>query len=132
MKSQACIKIKKEWDIVGARQIGREIAINVGFGTVDQARIATVISELARNIYLYAPQGEICVEVIESGRTGICVVAIDSGPGIENISEVMQDGYTTSGGLGAGLPGARRLMDEFDLRSEVDKGTRVKTIKWLR
>ncbi|WP_368654028.1 anti-sigma regulatory factor [Ornithinibacillus sp. 4-3] len=132
MKSQACININKEWDIVGARQYGRDIANKVGFGTVDQARIATVISELARNIYLYASKGKICVEVIKFDKEGICIIAIDEGPGIDNISDVMQDGYTTSGGLGAGLPGARRLMDEFEIHSEVGKGTKIKTIKWLR
>lgn len=132
MKSQACININKEWDIVGARQLGRDIAIEVGFGTVDQARIATAISELARNIYLYATKGKICFEVICLEKKGICITATDTGPGIEDISLVMQDGYTTSGGLGAGLPGVRRLMDEFDFKSEIGKGTEIKTIKWVR
>lgn len=133
MKPQSCVNIKKEWDIVGARQLGRDIAKKVGFGIVDQARIATTISELARNIYLYAEHGQICFEVIDNlEHKGMCMIAIDVGPGIEDIGQVMEDGYSTSGGLGAGLPGVKRLMDEFDLQSEVGKGTRIKTIKWLR
>ncbi|PAV30714.1 ATP-binding protein [Virgibacillus profundi] len=133
MKPQSCVNINKEWDIVGARQVGRDMAKKLGFGTVDQARIATAISELARNIYLYADSGQICFEVIENmQQQGICMTAIDTGPGIEDISQVMQDGYTTSGGLGAGLPGVKRLMDEFDLKSEEGKGTKIKAVKWLR
>jgi serine/threonine-protein kinase RsbT len=133
MKPQSCVDIKKEWDIVGARQLGREIAKDIGFGTVDQARIATAISELARNIYLYAEQGQICFEVIETiDRKGICIMANDSGPGIDDIGQVMRDGYTTSGGLGAGLPGVKRLMDDFDLDSVENKGTKIKTTKWVR
>ncbi len=133
MKPQSCVDIKKEWDIVGARQLGREIAKDIGFGTVDQARIATAISELARNIYLYAEQGQICFEVIETiDRKGICIMANDSGPGIDDIGQVMRDGYTTSGGLGAGLPGVKLLMDDFDLDSVENKGTKIKTTKWVR
>jgi serine/threonine-protein kinase RsbT len=133
MKPQSCVDIKKEWDIVGARQLGREIAKDIGFGTVDQARIATAISELARNIYLYAEQGQICFEIIETiDRKGICIMANDSGPGIDDIGRVMRDGYTTSGGLGAGLPGVKRLMDDFDLDSVENKGTKIKTTKWVR
>lgn len=133
MSPQSCINIQKEWDIVGARQLGRDIAKKVGFGTVDQARIATAISELARNIYLYADSGKICFEVIDNlDKKGMCMFAIDNGPGINDISLVMQDGYTTSRGLGAGLPGVKRLMDEFDLHSESGKGTEIKTTKWVR
>lgn len=123
----------KEWDIVAARQMGREIAKNLGFGTVDQARITTAISELARNIYLYAEDGKIYFEAIESlEQKGIKVTAKDTGPGIKDLSLVMEDGYSTSGGLGAGLPGVRRLMDDFDIESEVGKGTRIVTVKWVR
>lgn len=133
MDLQPCVNIKKEWDIVGARQVGRDIAKKTGFGTVDQARIATAISEIARNIYLYAGNGRICFEVIEKvNKKGIRMIAIDAGPGIRNISQVMEDGYTTSGGLGAGLPGVRRLMDEFDIKSEEGKGTEINAIKWAR
>ncbi|MEN1970544.1 anti-sigma regulatory factor [Lentibacillus sp. N15] len=133
MALQSCVNIKKEWDIVGARQVGRDIARETGFGMVDQARIATAISELARNIYLYAGSGQICFEIIESlNKKGIRMVAIDAGPGIDDISQVMEDGFTTSGGLGAGLPGVKRLMDIFDIKSEKGKGTEIKATKWVR
>lgn len=133
MIPQSCVTIQKEWDIVGARQLGRDIAKKMGFGTVDQARIATAISELARNIYLYTENGQICFEVVENmNQKGLVMLATDNGPGIEDISQVMEDGYSTSGGLGAGLPGVKRLMDEFDVQSEVGTGTRIKAIKWTR
>ncbi len=133
MSLQSCITINKEWDIVGARQLGRDMTKKMGFGTVDQARVTTAISELARNIYLYTERGKICFEIIDTiDRKGMCVIATDVGPGIEDISKVMQDGYTTSGGLGAGLPGVKRLMDEFDIQTEVGVGTKIKTTTWLR
>jgi serine/threonine-protein kinase RsbT len=130
---QSCVSIKKEWDIVAARQQGRNVAKKLGFGTVDQARIATAISELARNIYLYAGNGQICIdEVNENGRFGISIRAIDDGPGIKDIRKVMEDGYSTSGGLGAGLPGVKRLMDNFTINSTEGEGTIVYAVKWLR
>ncbi|GAA0501638.1 serine/threonine-protein kinase RsbT [Salinibacillus aidingensis] len=130
---QSCIPIQKEWDIVAARQQGRDIAKKIGFGSVDQARIATAISELARNIYLYANKGQICFDYLEDmEHKGIKILALDEGPGISDISKVMEDGYTTSGGLGAGLPGIKRLMDHFDIDSEEGKGTEVIIEKWLR
>lgn len=133
MDLQSCVTIQKEWDIVAARQLGRNLARKAGFGTVDQARIATAISEMARNIYLYAESGKVCFEIIDTmEQKGICVIAIDTGEGIDNISLVMEDGYSTSGGLGAGLPGIKRLMDEFEIKSEKGAGTEIKTIKWIR
>lgn len=133
MSTQSYVKILNEWDIVAARQVGRNVAKELGFGTVDQARITTTISELARNIYLYAGQGEIGIEKLwDNGRTGLRVIAEDKGPGISDIRRVMEDGYTTSGGLGAGLPGVKRLMDEFEIDSEVGVGTKITTTKWIR
>jgi serine/threonine-protein kinase RsbT len=133
MGDQSCVKIVNEWDIVAARQLGRNVAKELGFGTVDQARITTAISELARNIYLYAGQGQICIEkLLENGKVGLRLSAVDSGPGIKDIRQVMQDGFSTSGGLGAGLPGVKRLMDEFNIETIVDKGTDINAIKWLR
>ncbi|HLR03496.1 MAG TPA: anti-sigma regulatory factor [Virgibacillus sp.] len=133
MDLQPCVTIKKEWDIVAARQLGRDVAKEAGFSTVDQARIATAISELARNIYLYTDGGKISVEQIDTlEHKGLSVIASDSGPGIEDISRVMEDGYTTSRGLGAGLPGVRRLMDEFDIKSNSGEGTEVKALKIIR
>ncbi len=132
MKTHSCIKIKNELGIVAARQAGRNLAKDLGFGTVDQARITTAISELARNIYLYAKVGEISVEYIEENwKKGLKVIAADTGPGIEDIRQALEDGFTTSGGLGAGLPGVRRLMDEFSIESTVGKGTLVIAVKWL-
>lgn len=127
------VQIKKEWDIVAARQMGREKAKDLGFGTVDQARIATAISELARNIYLYTQKGMVSFEIVgDMNRIGLKVIAADEGPGIADLSKVMEDGYSTSGGLGAGLPGVKRLMDDFDIVSERDKGTIITSIKWVR
>ncbi|APJ09905.1 anti-sigma regulatory factor [Bacillus safensis] len=133
MKDQSCVRILTEWDIVAARQLGRNVAKELGFGTVDQARITTAISELARNIYLYAGKGQICIdEVMERGKRGLKVIAADEGPGIMDIRKVMEDGFSTSGGLGAGLPGVRRLMDEFKLDSTPEQGTEIQAVKWLR
>ncbi|PLR94131.1 anti-sigma regulatory factor [Bacillus sp. T33-2] len=127
------IVINNEFDIVLARQKGREMSKALQFGTVDQSRITTAISELARNIYLYARSGEIIINVLKSeGKKGIQIIAVDNGPGIHDIRMVLQDGYTTSGGLGAGLPGVKRLMDEFIIESEPGKGTTVKITKWAK
>jgi serine/threonine-protein kinase RsbT len=133
MDSQSCVKITNEWDIVAARQLGRNVAKELGFGTVDQARITTAISELARNIYLYAGHGQICIEkLFDGGKKGVRIVALDDGPGINDIRKVMEDGYSTSGGLGAGLPGVKRLMDEFNVESVPGEGTDIRATKWLR
>ncbi|WP_144553801.1 anti-sigma regulatory factor [Peribacillus simplex] len=133
MEFQSFVKIINEWDIVAARQLGRNVAKELGFGTVDQARITTAISELARNIYLYAGQGSVSIEKLNiNGKSGLKIIAEDQGPGIEDIRRVMEDGYTTSGGLGAGLPGAKRLMDDFDIESIPGEGTKIIATKWLR
>ncbi len=133
MAVQSCVDVRNEWDIVSARQLGRDLARELGFSSVDQARITTAISELARNIYLYAGNGRICIEPIEEGnRKGLRISANDTGPGIQDIRKVMEDGYTTSGGLGAGLPGVKRLMDEFAIQSTVNVGTEISITKWLR
>lgn len=137
MNSKSCVEVKHEWGIVAARQSGRALSKEIGFGSVDQARITTAISELARNIYLYANSGEICLEIVERPgkigmEKGLKVVAKDKGPGIADVRQVMVDGFTTSGGLGAGLPGVKRLMDEFLIESEPDEGTVITATKWLR
>ncbi|KEZ47667.1 MULTISPECIES: anti-sigma regulatory factor [Metabacillus] len=133
MDNQSCVKIITEWDIVAARQLGRNVAKELGFGTVDQARITTAISELARNIYLYAGQGQICIEQIsEFSKKGLKIIAIDNGPGIPDVRKVMEDGFSTSGGLGAGLPGVKRLMDEFSIDTVLGEGTDIQAVKWLR
>lgn len=133
MDDRSFVEIYTEWDIVAARQLGRNEAKKIGFGTVDQARITTAISELARNIYLYAGRGRIEItKIYDNQLYGISIVASDEGPGIADIRKVMDDGYTTSGGLGAGMPGVRRLMDEFNLVSKQGVGTTITAIKWLR
>ena len=133
MNMRSSVDIISEWDIVAARQLGRNEAKEAGFGTVDQARITTAISELARNIYLYAGKGTIEIKQITEGNLkGLLVIASDKGPGIPDVRRVMEDGYTTSGGLGAGLPGVKRLMDDFKIETNVGEGTTISTIKWLR
>ncbi|MET3576017.1 anti-sigma regulatory factor [Bhargavaea ullalensis] len=133
MAYRSSVDIHTEWDIVAARQLGRNEAKKIGFGTVDQARITTAISELARNIYLYAGTGKIEIERLnESGVFGIAIIASDEGPGIPDVRKVMEDGFSTSGGLGAGMPGVKRLMDDFRIDTEKGKGTTITAIKWLR
>lgn len=131
--SEIRVTIEHELDIVTARQAGRELAAQHGFSTTDQTLIATAISEVARNIVVYAHHGEILVsKVDEEGRTGIQVIARDHGPGIENIDLAMRDGFSTKQSLGLGLPGARRLMDDFSIKSELGSGTIVTMKKWKR
>ncbi len=133
MEYRSSVDIHSEWDIVAARQLGRNEAKKSGFGTVDQARITTAISELARNIYLYAGKGKIEIERhTGNGISGITIIASDSGPGIPDIRKVMEDGFSTSGGLGAGMPGVKRLMDEFKVDTEAGVGTIITATKWLR
>ncbi|WP_226085111.1 anti-sigma regulatory factor [Mesobacillus sp. S13] len=133
MTEPIIININNEFDIVLARQKGREVSKELQFGGVDQARITTAISELARNIYLYAGSGRITIDVLEdNGRRGIRISAADEGPGINDIRMVLQDGYSTSGGLGAGLPGVKRLMDSFDIDSSPGTGTEITITKWAR
>ncbi|MGZ0050991.1 anti-sigma regulatory factor [Brevibacillus gelatini] len=125
------IKIEREADIVTARQVGRNMSRQLGFGTIMQSRIATSISELARNIYLYAGSGTITIApIVRNGVLGLQLTAIDAGPGIPDIRKAMEDGYSTSGALGAGLPGVRRMMDEFEIHSSPGEGTRVVVVKW--
>jgi len=132
MKEVVEVPIQEESDILRARQEGRAFALAMGFGGADVARIATAISELARNIYQYALPGLIRIRKVQVGRrVGVEIVAEDQGPGIPNLEEALRNGYTTSQGLGIGLPGTRRLMDEFHIESAVGKGTRVTVRKWL-
>jgi len=127
------IPIDSESEIVTARQQGRALAAPLGFSRVDLTLIATAISEVARNIVVYAQRGEIVLSLADQGsRRGIVVVARDDGPGIPDLAQAMQDGYSTSRSLGLGLPGAKRLMDEFDIVSQVGKGTTIVMKKWAR
>jgi serine/threonine-protein kinase RsbT len=131
--SEVRVAIQREADIVLARQAGRQLAQQLGFSSTDQTLIATAISEVARNIVVYAVHGEIVLtRADEAGRIGIMVQAIDNGPGIDNKDLALRDGYSTKNSLGLGLPGARRLMDDFNLDSEVGRGTTVTMKKWKR
>lgn len=125
------VLIRSDQDIVAARQQGRKLALGLGFSSGDATLIATVISELARNIITYARMGEIRVgEVNGSPRIGLQVTASDSGPGIADVKQAMRDGFSTSGSLGLGLPGVMRLADEFEIASEPGAGTTVRVKKW--
>jgi len=126
------VEIASDDDVVAARQAGRQLAEALGLESTDLTLVATAISEVARNITAYAGSGEIIVRRVDArGRAGIEVVAQDEGPGIVDIDRALQDGYTTGGGLGLGLPGARRLMDDFAISSRVGAGTRVTMTKWV-
>jgi serine/threonine-protein kinase RsbT len=127
------VAIEREGDIVTARQKGRELAAARGLSLTEQTLVATAISEVARNIVVYAGRGEVVLAPVEKdGRRGVMVVARDEGPGIANPELAMRDGYSTGQSLGMGLPGARRLMDEFQLQSGVGRGTVVTMKKWGR
>ena len=127
------IPISSDADIVIARQQGRALAEQLGFSGSELTIIATAISEVARNIVEYAKLGEITLSsLVDKDRRGIIIVARDEGPGIPDINKAMQDGYSTSGSLGLGLPGAKRLMDELEISSSVGQGTVVKMKKWKR
>ncbi|HEY3252746.1 MAG TPA: anti-sigma regulatory factor [Polyangiaceae bacterium] len=133
MPPESSVPIERELDIVKARQQGRELAAAIGFSSTDQTLLATAISEVARNIVSYAGRGEILLTAILDGtRRGILVVARDQGPGIANTELAMRDGYSTGNSLGVGLPGARRLVDDFELVSALGVGTTVTLKKWLR
>ena len=132
MEEEIQVPIASVADIVEAREQGRILGKAVGFSIIDLTIIATAISEIARNILTYAKHGEIILRQIKEGqRNGILIIAQDNGPGIADVSLAMQDGYSTRKGLGLGLPGTRRLMDEFEIYSEVEVGTTVKIKKWV-
>ncbi len=132
MENETHVAINSATDIVTARQKGRALAMTLGFNGSDLTLIATAISEVARNIVQHAKCGEIILTPIRNGnRQGISLVARDEGPGIADVTLALQYGYSTRKGLGVGLPGAKWLMDEFDIDSKVGKGTTVTMKKWL-
>jgi len=124
------IKIKSDADIVTARKGARELAARLEFSATEMTVIATAVSEISRNIVRFAGRGEIYLELLDEPRPGLRVVARDAGPGIEDLNQAMTVGYSTYSGLGLGLPGARRLMDEFEVISEPGQGTTVTMTKW--
>lgn len=132
MENEINILIESGPDVVVARQTGHTLALELGFSITDAVVISTAISEIARNMVEYAKRGKLKLSWInQSGKKGIIVVANDNGPGIVNIKKAMQDGYATGNGLGIGLPGTKRLMDEFEIVSRAGKGTKITIKKWL-
>jgi serine/threonine-protein kinase RsbT len=132
VQNEIRVPIISDADIVIARQKGRSFAAEIGFTQGDLTLIATAISELTRNIVEYAKKGEIIIRGTQNGtKKGIEIIAHDEGPGIPDISLAMQDGYSTRRSLGLGLPGTRRLMDEFDIISNSGDGTTVTIKKWI-
>jgi serine/threonine-protein kinase RsbT len=126
------IPINGSRDVVAARQEGRAVALQAGFSLSEATLIATTISELARNIVSYAACGCITLKRLKGseGSRGLTIIATDSGPGITDIAQALRDGFSSSGGLGLGLPGVRRLMDEFEIDSQPGAGTTVTVTKW--
>lgn len=128
------VEICSEQDIVLARQIARQAAIGLGFSLVDQTRIITAVSELARNVYTYAQKGWMTVQTLNktTGVVGLEFMFEDQGPGIADLQLALTAGYSSGQGLGLGLSGAKRLMDEFELHSKPGQGTIVRVVKWMR
>lgn len=133
MDTSEPLAVASDTDVVTARQRARDLARELGFSTTDQTTIATAVSEIARNIVVYAGCGQVWVRAAdEGGRHGLVVVARDEGPGIPDVEQALADGYSTSGSLGVGLSGSKRLMDDLDIQSGAGVGTTVTMRKWLR
>ncbi len=133
LTTQNIVTISSETDIINARRMARNAANAMGFGMTDVTRIITAVSELARNIYKFAGSGKmIWMKVNSENKVGLKLIFKDNGPGIQDIELAMQEGYSTGNGLGMGLPGSKRLMDEMEIDSKVGKGTQVIIIKWLK
>lgn len=125
--------ISSDEDVVRVRQLTRTVAVKVKLSLVDQTKLVTAASELARNTLVYGGGGTVEVTVVDNGRRrGVRIVFSDSGPGIADLNLALTDGYTTGGGLGLGLSGSRRLVDEFDIETAVGEGTRITVTKWAR
>ena len=129
-ENEVSVRIQGDPDIVAARKAAREVASRLSFSRTDLTLIATAVSEISRNIVRFAGRGEVVIELVEQPRRGVRIVARDAGPGIADVEDALTDGFSTSHGLGLGLPGARRLMDEFAVVSEVGRGTTVTMTKW--
>ena len=125
--------IAADEDVVRVRQLVRKVAVAAKLSLVDQTKLVTAASELARNTLVYGGGGQVVVETVNNGRrNGIRASFVDKGPGIADVDLALSDGYTTGRGLGLGLGGARRLVDEFDIQTEVSRGTRITVTKWAR
>ncbi|MCW3063962.1 MAG: putative anti-sigma regulatory factor, serine/threonine protein kinase [Solirubrobacterales bacterium] len=133
MRDELRVAIESDADVVSARREARALAAELNFTSTDVTLLATAISEVARNITTYAGEGEIVLSVVHrDDRAGIRVEARDEGPGIRDVERAMEDGYSTGTGMGLGLPGARRLTDEFSIDSRPGRGTTVVMVKWGR
>lgn len=131
MTDQETLLVRSSEDVVVVRQIVRAHAIKLGFGLIDQTKIVTAASELARNVAEYGGGGTVRLEMVsDGGRVGLRLTFEDKGPGIEDVALVMKDGYSSSGGLGLGLGGAKRLSNEFEIASKPGEGTRVSITRW--
>ena len=125
------IEIHTEADIIHARRLARELAETLNFSVMSKTRLATAVSELARNVFHHGGGGHMALEKVEQqGKTGVRCVFVDQGPGIPDINQAMADGYSTGKTLGHGLPGSKRLVDEFHIQSQVGQGSQVEIIKW--
>ena len=126
------IQIENNIDLVKARQVVRTVAKDLNFNIVNQTKLITAVSELTRNVLIYSGKGKIVIELLETDiNKGLRITVTDDGPGIPDIDLAITDGYSTSKGLGKGLSGTKRLMDDFSIQSEVGKGTEVVIIKWM-
>lgn len=133
IEDQGEVKIETEADIAMARRAVRDVASKLGFGITETARIVTAVSELSRNVHKYAGSGVMQWHALRNGEiAGLELRFEDRGPGIADVNEAMREGYSTGGGLGMGLPGAKRLMDQLDIQSTPGRGTTVTVRKWLR
>ena len=131
MADEIHVPVASDEDMLPARAQGRALALKLGFSRTDATLIATAISEIARNIVVHVGKGEISMKPVrEEARYGLVVVATDAGPGIADLEAALQNGFASRGGLGLGLPGARRLMDDFEVQSERGKGTTITMTKW--
>ena len=125
------ISVRGEQDIVIVRQRVRQMAVSLKLSLVDQTKVVTAASELARNLWIYGGGGEVTLTEVENGaRRGLRVDFADKGPGISDVEQALRDGYTSGGGMGLGLGGAKRLVNEFEIQTEPGKGTRVSIVRW--
>lgn len=131
-KSAKTFSIYSDKDIVTVREYARVLAETIGFSTNQRTLIATAVSEICRNIIEYAQYGEVFIETVNKfNRIGITITIEDNGPGISDVNQAMTDGYSTGRGMGVGLPGTKRIMDEFVLQTQLGKGTKIVMSKWL-
>lgn len=132
IKKSETYPVRSSEAVVRIRQRVREWAVELGFGVVNQTKIVTAVSELARNMVDYAGGGTVRLEVLsQDNHPGLRLIFEDKGPGIKDVEQALKDGYSTRGGLGLGLGGSRRLMDEFEIESAVGKGTLIRVTKWI-